>query len=225
MRIAESIAYGVPVLPISETSPLLLASGSPRRREILSLLRIPYRARAANAPEDLRPGDTPETFLLRVVSDKLTAGRALERQGAAAVLVADTIVVLDEEILGKPIDVADAERLVSRLAGRTHTVFTRYAFCTWEGEPTARTVSSRVSLAMSTPAALRKYARTGEGLDKAGAYAVQGIGAFLVETIHGSYTNVVGLPAAELVKDLSAAGLLTNYPPDVDARVGGGASL
>jgi septum formation protein len=129
------------------------------------------------------------------------------------VLVADTSVTLDGEILGKPLDAADAERMLSTLCGREHRVLTRYALCLTDGSlQRTRTVATRVWLRTASLAEIRGYARTGEGLDKAGAYAVQGHGAFLVERIDGSYTNVVGLPACEVVLDLGASGLLGPYP-------------
>jgi septum formation protein len=128
--------------------------------------------------------------------------------------VADTIVVLDGDVLGKPRDVADAEALLKRLSGRTHTVYTRYALAAADAAEPAleRTVASQVTLRAAEPEELARYAATREGLDKAGAYAVQGIGAFLVEAISGSYTNVVGLPVCEVVLDLKRLGLLAGFP-------------
>jgi septum formation protein len=201
---------------IDNAHPLLLGSASPRRREILSGLRIPISVCPADIVEDVLPAEAPEDYLARVVREKLVAvaARAAGR-AIGAVLVADTSVVLGRDILGKPSDVADAERLLSTLAGRTHVVYTRYAIARGEaaGVPVLeRTVESRVSMRAATADELRRYAATGEGLDKAGAYAVQGIGSFLVESIHGSYSNVVGLPACEVVRDLLELGLLAQYP-------------
>ncbi|HTV18705.1 MAG TPA: Maf family protein, partial [Polyangiaceae bacterium] len=130
--------------------------------------------------------------------------------------VADTTVVIDDQILGKPADVAEAVATLSRLVGRSHEVFTRYAI--GRAEPGAgallgaRTVRTEVRLRRASAAEVDAYARTGEGLDKAGAYAAQGIGTFLVEGVTGSYSNVVGLPACELVSDLTALGLLQGFP-------------
>ncbi len=110
---------------------------------------------------------------------------------------------------------ADAERLLAKLVGRGHTVYTRYAISKYSELGIAavtRTVESRVTMRAAAPAELARYAATGEGLDKAGAYAVQGIGAFLVERIDGSYSNVVGLPACEVVVDLLRVGLLREFP-------------
>jgi septum formation protein len=156
--------------------------------------------------------------LQRIVRDKLSAvSRVLERSGRrehAAVLVADTTVVIDDDVLGKPDDVADAERLLRRICGRTHVVKTRYAiaFAGSSSVECARTVETRVTLRAASDEEIRRYAATREGLDKAGAYAAQGIGAFLVERIEGSYTNVVGLPACEVVSDLQTLGLLRQFP-------------
>jgi septum formation protein len=168
----------------------------------------------ADVDESLAPAESPLAYVERVVGSKLAAVAVRARGVAgAALLVADTIVVLDGEVLGKPSDVTDAERLLGRLSGREHRVHTRYALAAPGGETlVARTVTSDVRLRAAPPEVLAGYARTGEGLDKAGAYAVQGIGAFLVETIHGSYSNVVGLPACEVVRDLLETGLLERFP-------------
>lgn len=200
--------------PISERSPLVLGSASPRRREILTNLRIPLCVRPADVPEEVHSGETATAFIERIAGDKL-AGTALRArgEGAAALLVADTIVVVDGDILNKPSDQDDAERLLGRIVGRSHVVFTRYAIGAPDGSLLrARTVESEVWLRAASAAEIRAYARTGEGLDKAGAYAIQGIGAFLIERIQGSYTNVVGLPACEVVSDLLALGLLESFP-------------
>jgi len=201
---------------ISASSPLVLGSASPRRRDILAGLGIPIRVAAANVPEVELPDEEPLAYLERVVSDKLRgSARAFSEGAGSAVLVADTIVVYGGRILGKPTDVPDARSLLERLAGRTHRVYTRYAIARAEAplEPVAqRTVESSVTLRAASAAELDGYARTGEGLDKAGAYAIQGVGAFLVERIEGSYTNVVGLPACEVVTDLLGTGLLDHFP-------------
>lgn len=202
--------------PISETHPLILGSGSPRRRSILSDLGVPIRVHVPSVNEDELVGEGVEAYLERVVADKLSAvAQTLSAEPFAAVLVADTTVVLGERIVGKPTDVNDARRLLSDLCGNTHVVFTRYAIALAETPGHAavsRSVRSEVKMRSAEPGELDAYANTGEGLDKAGAYAVQGIGAFLVESIHGSYTNVVGLPACEVVLDLKRLGLLPEFP-------------
>jgi septum formation protein len=153
--------------------------------------------------------------LPRIVRDKLRdVVRRLDRP-VPGVLVADTIVVVDEDILGKPGSGAEAEELISRLVGRTHIVLTRYALSVGPRieQPCAeRTVETRVTMRAASKREITAYAKTGEGLDKAGAYAAQGIGAFLIRGIEGSFSNVVGLPACEVVEDLVSAGLLDEYP-------------
>jgi septum formation protein len=201
-------------LPIGPARPLILGSASPRRRDILTGLGIPITVMPADVDEALAYAEEPLAYVDRIVAAKLAAVAARSGQTPrAGLLVADTIVVLDGQVLGKPADVQDAERLLGRLAGREHRVHTRYALAAPEGETlVARTVTSDVRLRAAAPETLAGYARTGEGLDKAGAYAIQGIGAFLVESIHGSYSNVVGLPACEVVQDLLMTGLLERFP-------------
>jgi septum formation protein len=204
------------VSALSASSPLILGSASPRRRDILAGLGIPLRVSPANVSEIELPDEAPLAYLTRIVVEKLRgSARAFAEGPGSALLVADTIVVLDGAVLGKPTDVADARRLLERLAGRTHRVYTRYALARADAPllpAVERTVESSVTLRAASTGELDGYARTGEGLDKAGAYAIQGIGAFLVERIEGSYTNVVGLPACEVVQDLLGAGLLERFP-------------
>jgi septum formation protein len=201
---------------ITPQHPLILGSASPRRREILEGLGLPLVVLPGAALEQAWQGQNPEDHVAQVVEAKLeaVAGR-LGGWSFGAVLVADTIVVVGTEVLGKPDSVADAERLLGLLVGRTHTVLTRYAIA-GPGDPrtplVARTVRSEVTMRAATSDEIARYALTGEGLDKAGAYAAQGIGCFLVERITGSYTNVVGLPACEVVLDLRDARLLGPFP-------------
>lgn len=200
--------------PLSEARPLLLGSASPRRRELVGSLGIPCVSLAADIDEHTQPGERPEPYLERIVAAKRHAVHARAGERAfAALLVADTSVTLGDEILGKPADVDEAERMLERLAGREHRVLTRYSLSLPDGALVSeRTVRSSVWIRSATRDELRRYALSGEGLDKAGAYAVQGLGAFLVERIDGSYTNVVGLPSCELVIDLRDAGLLGPFP-------------
>jgi septum formation protein len=202
---------------ISSSCPLCLGSASPRRRELLKGLGLPLRIEVADVHEEVGMGEAPLDYLTRVVDDKLSAVRSRPKALAetAAILVADTIVVIDNEILGKPCDVDDAVCLLNRLTGHEHTVFTRYAIQVLPlggAVARSRTVASRVRLRAATQGEIRRYAQTGEGLDKAGAYAAQGIGSFLIERIDGSYTNVVGLPLCEVVLDLKDLELLADFP-------------
>jgi septum formation protein len=200
---------------ISAETPLLLGSASPRRRDLLRGLGLQIRVEPADIPEHVAPSELPLDYVRRIVEEKLSAVAARAAGAFAAVLVADTVVVLDGDILGKPSDVTDAARLLGRLVGRTHTVYTRYAISlprAPQQSRIARTVATEVSLRAATAQEITRYAESEEGLDKAGAYAAQGLGAFLIERIAGSYSNVVGLPACEVVLDLQALGLLGPFP-------------
>lgn len=220
----------VPLRPLSKADPLFLASGSPRRREILGNLGVPTLAGPVDVDETVRPSESAEAYLTRIVIAKLVAASNVfekpEEGGApssgdtlkgvnlaaaaAAVLVADTSVIDDGAILGKPTSAEDAERIIARLAGRTHEVWTRFAIGAPECPARAvheETVKTRVTFRALTPERVRAYVASGEGVDKAGAYAVQGRGAGLVARIEGSYSNVVGLPACELMVALERLGL------------------
>jgi septum formation protein len=203
---------------------LLLGSGSPRRREILANLRVPFVVHVAGADETILEGERPAAYLERVVRAKLGAVAEVyapssmapaEVKSTSAVLVADTSVIDDAVILGKPADADEAEAMIARLAGRTHEVWTRFAIGRVDPNAPARgvviaheeTVITRVTFRALSPASIRAYAESGEGLDKAGGYAVQGLGAGIVARIEGSYTNVVGLPACELLIALEGLGL------------------
>ncbi len=202
---------------IGSTSPLCLGSASPRRRELLLGLGLPIRVVVGDVDEEPQKLEVPLDYLARVVIDKLDAlAQKSESFGdCAAILVADTIVRIEERIIGKPRDVEDAFVLLRLLSGREHIVHTRYAIASatdFARPLLARTVTSKVYLRAAPVETLQRYAATGEGLDKAGAYAVQGIGAFLVERIVGSYSNVVGLPVCEVISDLLELGLLRDFP-------------
>ena len=201
----------------SVDAPLVLGSASPRRREILESLGLAIRVVPGDADETRREVESATEYLERVVRDKLSdvVRRLPDPERVPGVVVADTIVVVDEDVLGKPRDEAEARALLSRIVGRTHVVRTRYAISVAPAIGVAtveRTVESRVTMRAATPDVVARYAATGEGLDKAGAYAAQGIGAFLIERIEGSFSSVVGLPACEIVMDLVAAGLLAEFP-------------
>jgi len=173
---------------------LVLASASPRRRDLLAGLGLRFRVRPVDVDETPRAGEDPLAYVLRLAEEK-----ALERVSAGElVLAADTTVVLDGEILGKPADEAEARDMLGRIAGREHTVLTGVALADAGAEAGdgARAVAeeTRVRMAHMSGEEIAWYAATGETLDKAGSYAVQGIGALFVEAVYGDYTNVVGLP-------------------------------
>jgi septum formation protein len=188
---------------IDEAHPLVLGSASPRRREMIGWLGVPFVTRSADIDESTRPGEAPLAYLERVTGAKLDAVRQLDLGRAWGVLVADTIVVAPGgAILGKPRDDVEAAAMIERLAGATHEVSTRFAL--GEASPTApvafaRTVTTRVAFRAVSAQEAAAYAATGEGRDKAGAYAVQGRAAAFIERLEGSYTSVVGLPLSEVV--------------------------
>jgi septum formation protein len=166
----------------------------------------------ASANEAVLDGEPIADYLARVVLLKLVGVRAVLDAGLAAraraILVADTSVIDGTTILGKPNDSSEARSMLERLAGRTHEVHTRFALARADGPAVvhAETVVTRVSFRKLTSAEMDAYAASGEGMDKAGGYAVQGLAAGFVTRIEGSYTNVVGLPACEVVVALSKVG-------------------
>ena len=181
--------------------PLLLASGSPRRREFLELSGIPFQVVKPDVPEVRRRGEAPVAFARRLAREK--AGAVLRLHPGATVLAADTIVVLGERVLGKPRDAAEAARMLRALSGRTHAVITAFAVLSGE-RSLVRAVRTRVVFRKVRRGEIDAYVATGCPLDKAGAYAIQGGAAGMVQSISGSYTNVVGLPLAEVLEALRA---------------------
>jgi septum formation protein len=176
---------------------LLLASGSPRRAEILRAVGWPFEALAANIDETRRDVESADVYVKRLAREKAEAASQLRRGAAAALtLGADTTVVIDGDVLGKPVDVEDARRMLRRLSGRWHEVVTGVALM--HGREDARCIvrheTTRVRFAAMTEAESESYAMSGEPMDKAGAYAIQGQAALFIEEIAGDYWNVVGLP-------------------------------
>lgn len=192
---------------IDREHPLLLGSASPRRREILETLGLPLVVRAFDVDERVHAGERADDYLARVVADKLAAAIA-DRTARGGVLVADTLVLVDGNVVGKPTGDDDARAILRGLSGRAHEVWTRFALDRGEAE----TVRTRVVFRALSEDAIARYVATGEGRDKAGAYAIQGIGAFLVSRIEGSYSNVVGLPACEVIDALLRVDLLAAFP-------------
>lgn len=194
-------------------TPLILASASPRRAELLRQLGLAYEVRAADVDETWLSGEKPEAHALRLAEAKAAKVASAAPPGRW-VLAADTIVTLDGAVLGKPKDAEDAAAMLRRLSGREHRVVT--AFCLRrapEGPEALRAVETAVRVKRLGEQEIAAYVRTGEPMDKAGAYGAQGVGAFLVEGIEGSYSNVVGLPLAEVVEEMVRLGALTRYPP------------
>jgi septum formation protein len=187
---------------------IVLASASPRRRELLKQAGIAYIAMPADIEEAAAEGEGPTELTLRLAREKAEkiAG-ALGATPRRLVLGADTIVVLGDAVFGKPRDADDAFRLLRELSGRTHRVITGVAVVDTERRQTwERAVESRVTLRPASDAELRSYLATGESLDKAGAYAIQGEGRQLVSRLAGSETNVIGLPLEETIALLRQAG-------------------
>jgi septum formation protein len=169
---------------------LVLASQSPRRSEILRQAGIPFVARPANVDETARPGESPEDYVKRVARDKAMAAVDAPDE---IVLGADTVVVIDGEILGKPAHSADAARMLGLLAGGEHQVLT--GICLRRGaEFVIDCARTRVWFRPLAREEIAEYVASGEPMDKAGAYAIQGLASKFIERIEGSYTNVVGLP-------------------------------
>lgn len=178
---------------------LTLASQSPRRRELIGQLGVGLEIRPADTDETPHPGEPPMVYVRRVATEK---ARAIAGE---TVLAADTAVVLDGEILGKPADGEDARRMLRALSGRRHEVVT--GVCVRRaGEEESIVVSTVVQLVPLTDAQIEWYVATGEPLDKAGAYAVQGMAGAFVSQVHGSISNVVGLPLAETIALLARMG-------------------
>lgn len=184
----------------------ILASASPRRRELLSSIGLEFDVIPSNVPEVYTAGEVPEEYVARLSRDK---ARALaEANPSRWVIAADTTVLLGDQLLEKPSDPADAARMLAAIAGRTHIVYTGVTLEHAEsGYRDTRVAESEVRMLPLSPDEIEWYVATGEPLDKAGAYAVQGVGAMFIESIHGSYTNVVGLPLATLFLMLRRAGV------------------
>ena len=196
---------------ISDDDPLYLASASARRKSLLEQVRLPFRSLPSGMDEDMN-GDEPSLGTLRLAEKKARSVFPLPRPGW--VLGADTVVVLDGAILGKPEGHNDALRTLSRLSGREHRVITGFCLLDPLGKVAhAEAVETLVRFRNLSRQEVEAYVTTGEPFGKAGSYAIQGIGAFMVERITGSYTNVVGLPLCELIKSLLAERALQDFPP------------
>ncbi len=184
----------------------ILASASPRRRELLESIRLPFDVHPSDIPEVHGEGESPEEYVARLSREKANAlGR---HHPGRWIIAADTTVLLGDQLLEKPVDRVDAARMLGLIAGRTHTVYTGVTLLNVEkAYHDTRVAESEVRMLPLSDSDIEWYVATGEPLDKAGAYAVQGIGAMFIESIHGSYTNVVGLPLALLFQMLRKAGL------------------
>lgn len=184
----------------------ILASASPRRRELLISIGLEFDVLPSHVPEVHREGEAPEEYVARLSRDKAHA--LASEHPNRWVIAADTTVLLNDQLLEKPVDAADAARMLGTIAGKTHIVYTGVTLenVSLDYRET-RVAESEVRMLPLSPSEIEWYVRTGEPLDKAGAYAVQGVGAMFIDSIHGSYTNVVGLPLATLFQMLRKAGI------------------
>jgi septum formation protein len=201
-----------------ESTPLILASGSPRRRELLGFLGVPFRVIATDAEEQaispppaiaalIPPAPLPPSMHPTLLAWR-KANAACAETPDGVIIGADTIVVLDGDVINKPRDPAHAHALLRRLSGRTHTVYTGLSILNAQtGQALAELVASTVVIADLSDDEIAAYVATGESLDKAGAYGIQGLGGRLVREVVGSYTCVVGLPLVQLHMLLVAAGV------------------
>ena len=184
-----------------EAPPLILASKSPRRHYLLKKAGLSVTVVPSRIDESTIPVSEPETYVKRIAEAK--ADDVSIRYPESWVIGADTIVLIDGTILGKPKSYTDARQMLQRLSGKTHQVLTGYAVCCREkNRRFSETVKTDVRFKSLSEAEIEWYINTEEPFDKAGAYAIQGIGTFLVKSINGSYTNVVGLPVCEVIEFL-----------------------
>ena len=180
-----------------------LATRSPRRRELLSQIGVPHNQLEVQVDEIPIANEAPSEYVIRLALAKAQAGRAIIND--LPVLGADTAVVIDNQIMGKPKSSEQAFTMMRRLSGRTHKVLTGVALIT--DKPESRLSVSRVTFRSVTPAEIQAYWRSGEPVDKAGGYAIQGLGAIFISRLEGSYSGVMGLPLFETAELLSNAGI------------------
>lgn len=190
-------------------APLILASASPRRRELLTQIGVSFELIVHDIDESVLAGESPQQYVCRLARAKAAAVASDARvMNKRAVLGADTIVVIDEQILGKPRDEQDAHRMLGLLSGRAHEVMS--AVCVCRGEQSALELSrTRVVFRSLSAAEISAYWRSGEPQGKAGAYAVQGLGALFIASLEGSYSGVVGLPIFETARLLHVFDIAT----------------
>lgn len=185
---------------------LILASSSPRRRDLLASIGLECDVIPSHIPEERAADETAEEYVARLSREKARAIASQHRD--RWVLAADTTVVIGEQMLEKPLDEADARRMLATIAGQTHVVHTAVTLmCVANAYSDTHICSSEVRMLPLSPGDIAWYVATREPLDKAGAYAAQGVGALFIDSIHGSYTNVVGLPLASLFQMLRKAGI------------------
>lgn len=191
---------------------IVLASASPRRRELLALVGLTVEVVPAAIDETVLPGEVPEAHVIRLSEAKALAIAGRPGVGGRWFIGSDTVVVRDGTILGKPVDADEAAAMLRSLSGRAHDVVSGYAVHDrGNGRTLSGAVVTRVWFKTLTEAEIAGYVASGEPLDKAGAYAIQGLGAFMVPRIEGSYPNVVGLPLCEVIAALEEFGAVSLF--------------
>lgn len=193
---------------MSERPRVILASRSPRRRDLLTLIHVPHEVRPADIDEAYLAGEQPRAHVERLAREKALA----VGEPHAVVIASDTIVVVDGDVLGKPRDEAEAARMLRRLAGRRHVVLTAVAVA-WAERLECVVEEVSVEFHELSDAQIAQYVATGEPMDKAGAYGIQGYGATIVRRVEGDYFAVMGLPLQGLVRLLGAVGLRYSFGP------------
>ena len=195
------------MMTVSLSSPFILASASPRRLELLRSVGLKFKVFPADVDETHIDGESPRAHVRRLSCDKAMA--IANHYPKALALGADTIVVIDGLILGKPKNKRHAREMLDRLSGRKHTVFTGFTIASVAaGISKTRVVQSTVQFKKISPAEMDWYVNCDEPYDKAGGYAVQGKGAYFIKAIRGSYTNVIGLPLCETLEELNNLGAI-----------------
>lgn len=187
---------------------VILASASPRRRELMTLIGIPHEVRPADIDETYLPGEAPRAHAVRLAREKAQTIAAPD----AVVIGSDTIVVVDGDVLGKPRDDAEAARMLGRLSGRSHTVITAVAV-SWKGRVVSDAEEVGVTFHQLSNNQIRDYIATREPMDKAGAYGIQGYGATIVARVDGDYFAVMGLPLQRMVQLMRELGLRYPFGP------------
>jgi septum formation protein len=185
---------------------IVLASASPRRKELLQKIGLKFEVDASNCAEEIDPAMEPDEIVRRISVAKAKA--VASRHKDAVIIAADTIGVLGKKLLGKPNTAAEARKMLAQISGKSHDVITGFTVLdTATHKIISGTVNTRVYIKKLTPQEIEAYVATGESLDKAGAYGIQGLGAVIVERIDGDYYNVVGLPLSALVEVLKEFGI------------------
>jgi septum formation protein len=199
-----------------ERVPVVLASQSPRRRQLLTLIGIEHDVQAANIDETYLSGENPRRYAVRLAREKVEAVAKRDQ----LTIGSDTIVVVDGDVLGKPADAAEATQMLRRLSGRSHVVITGVAVG-WRDQLVSDAEEVSVTFRDLTDDDIHAYIATGEPMDKAGAYGIQGFGATIVERVDGDYFAVMGLPLNRLTRLLESLGLVYAFGP---VRLGRGAA-